>query len=132
MENENNTSIEQTISVIKQPDGYIVIAKGTGKDLSLSAVSVLKSIFVNILNEWQKYDDASGLIVNLWNDFAFAPLHAILADDKIDSMARLIAAKAMAKILTNMHSFSSKELKDIFDDVEDSDDDEDSNDSSID
>ena len=122
MENENNTNLEQTFSVIKQPDGYLVIAKGTGKDLQLSTVSVIKSVFVNILKDWQKYDDASGLIVKLWNDFAFAPLHAILADSRIDSMERLIAAKAMAKILSNMQSFSSKELKEDFDDDEDSDD----------
>lgn len=122
MKSENNTSIEQTISVIKQPDGYLVIAKGTGKDLKQSVISVIKSVFQNILKEWQKYDNAPDLIVNLWSDFAFVPLHAILADDKIDSMGRLIAAKAMAKILSKMQSFSSKELKEIFDDDEDSDD----------
>ena len=121
MENENSTNIEQTISVIKQPDGHLCFVKGTGREIVDSTTSLIKTIFHKVL-QMREIKDRSALIVRIWSDLAFDPLHEILEDDRIGFEERMIVAHAMTQILTKMHSCSSKEIEEEIDDDEDSDD----------
>ena len=121
MENENNTNLEQIISVIKQPDGHLCIVKGTGREIVESTTSLIKSIFDKVLH-MHEIKDRAGLIVRIWADLAFDPLHEIIADDRIDIDDKLVAITAMTAIIARMHSYSSKEVEEDFDDDEDSDD----------
>lgn len=117
MENENNTNLEQIISVIKQPDGHLCIVKGTGREIVDATTSLIKSIFDKVL-QMREIKDRSALIVRIWSDLAFDPLHEILEDDRIGFGERMIAAHAMTQILTKMHSFSPKEIEEEIDDDE--------------
>ena len=117
MENENNTNLEQIISVIKQPDGHLCIVKGTGREIVESTTSLIKSIFANVL-QIHEIKNRAGLIVRIWSDLAFDPLNEILEDDTIDFEDRLVAARAMTMILSKMHSYSSEEIEEEIDDDE--------------
>ena len=121
MEDKNNTNLEQIISVIKQPDGHLYIVKGTGREIVDSTISLIKSIFHNIL-KMDEIKDRAALIVRIWTDLAFDPIREIIDDNRIDMSSKLIALSAMTEIITRMHSYSSKEVEEEINDDEDSDD----------
>lgn len=121
MENENNTNLEQIISVIKQPDGHLCIVKGTGREIVESTTSLIKSIFAKVLT-MREIKDRAKLIVKIWADLAFDPLNEIIADDRVDVEDKIIALSAMTAIIARMHSYSSEEIEEEIDDDEYSDD----------
>ena len=118
---KNETNLEQIISVIKQPDGHLCIVKGTGREIVESTTSLIKSIFSKVL-EMHEIKDRARLIVRIWADLAFDPLHEIITDDSIDIDDKVVAMTAMTAIIARMHSYSSDEIEEDFDDDEYSDD----------
>lgn len=121
MENENNTNMEQIISVIKQPDGYLCIIKGTGREIVESTTSLIKAIFDKVLH-MHEIKDRAALIARIWADLAFDPLHEIIADDRIDIDDKVVAMNAMTAIIARMHSYAFEEIEEEIDDDEYSDD----------
>lgn len=121
MKNEELTNPVQIVSVVKHDKGYLSILKGTGGDITHSLVSAIEGTFRAIL-ESDKIKNKVKAMVQLWCDLAFDPLHSILEDEDTHVEDALTVARAMAIIVTKMHSYSSEEIEEEIDNDEYSDD----------
>lgn len=91
---------KQIISVIRNPDGNLVMVNATGEELTNGVKSIIKSMFANIAKS-DKYQQPHLLIEKIWIDLIFDPINDLLLEDKLNVTEKQIVAQAMWSIMNN-------------------------------